>query len=170
MIVDQAASKAGLDLRRYAMKPTPAKPRIIIAHVESSGTDDTAKIEVFEIVGGATAEIAVEEGKLKKIPFPPFKNTSKTVPPPVEVPFCWKKKFNNESCPAALVPKDPEENNKLPVKDAEYEPIVIVADFTSSAVQVCESKLVPPLSANTSNVTSFPTFVPVMEVAETMPL
>jgi hypothetical protein len=27
--------------RRYAMNPTPAKPRIIIAHVEGSGTDCT---------------------------------------------------------------------------------------------------------------------------------
>jgi hypothetical protein len=38
MIVDQAAIKAGLDFRRYAMKPTPAKSRIIIAQVDGSGT------------------------------------------------------------------------------------------------------------------------------------
>lgn len=35
----QARRSSGLFcLRRYAMKPTPAKPRIIIAHVEGSGT------------------------------------------------------------------------------------------------------------------------------------
>ena len=37
-IVDQAAIKAGFDFRRYAMKPMPAKPRIIMAQVEGSGT------------------------------------------------------------------------------------------------------------------------------------
>jgi hypothetical protein len=41
IIVDQAASNAGLDLRRYAMNPMPAKPRIIIAQVEGSGTAPT---------------------------------------------------------------------------------------------------------------------------------
>jgi hypothetical protein len=40
MIVDQTAINAGFEFRRYAMKPTPVKPRIIIAHVEGSGTDD----------------------------------------------------------------------------------------------------------------------------------
>ncbi len=45
MIVDQAASNAGFAFRRYAMKPMPAKPRIIIAHVEGSGT--------AEMLGGA---------------------------------------------------------------------------------------------------------------------
>jgi hypothetical protein len=36
---DQATLSADpFCLRRYAMKPTPAKPRIIIAHVEGSGT------------------------------------------------------------------------------------------------------------------------------------
>jgi hypothetical protein len=38
MIVNQAAIKAGFDFRRYVMKPMPAKPRIIMAHVEGSGT------------------------------------------------------------------------------------------------------------------------------------
>jgi hypothetical protein len=38
MIVDQAAINAALFFRRYAMNPTPAKPRISIAHVEGSGT------------------------------------------------------------------------------------------------------------------------------------
>jgi hypothetical protein len=38
MIVDQAAINADLDLRRYAMKPRPAKLRIIIAQMEGSGT------------------------------------------------------------------------------------------------------------------------------------
>jgi len=38
MIVDQAAINAGLDFRRYAMKPMPANPRIIMAQVEGSGT------------------------------------------------------------------------------------------------------------------------------------
>jgi hypothetical protein len=41
MIDDHAAINAGFDFRRDAMKPTPAKPRIIIAHVESSGTAAT---------------------------------------------------------------------------------------------------------------------------------
>jgi hypothetical protein len=38
MIPDQAVINAGFDFRRYAIKPTPAKPRSIIAHVEDSGT------------------------------------------------------------------------------------------------------------------------------------
>ena len=38
MTVDQAAIDAALFFRRYAVKPMPAKPRIIIAHVEGSGT------------------------------------------------------------------------------------------------------------------------------------
>jgi hypothetical protein len=38
LIADQAAINAGFDFRRYAMKPTPAKPRIIMAQVEGSGT------------------------------------------------------------------------------------------------------------------------------------
>jgi hypothetical protein len=40
MIVNQAASNAGFDLRRYAIKPRPATPRIIIAQVEGSGTPE----------------------------------------------------------------------------------------------------------------------------------
>jgi hypothetical protein len=35
-------ANVGFDFRRHAMKPMPAKPRIIIAHVDGSGTD-TAK-------------------------------------------------------------------------------------------------------------------------------
>jgi hypothetical protein len=42
MIVDQAAINAGFDLRRYAMKPTPAKPRSIMAHVLGSGTAEVS--------------------------------------------------------------------------------------------------------------------------------
>ena len=34
----QASRSADVDLRRYAMKPMPAKPISIIAHVEGSGT------------------------------------------------------------------------------------------------------------------------------------
>jgi hypothetical protein len=41
-ITNQVTSNAVFDFRRYAMKPMPAKPRIIIAHVEGSGTADTA--------------------------------------------------------------------------------------------------------------------------------
>jgi hypothetical protein len=37
--LDQAVIHAGFDFPRYAMKPIPAKPRIIIAHVEGSGTE-----------------------------------------------------------------------------------------------------------------------------------
>jgi hypothetical protein len=48
MIVDHAAINAGFDFRRYAMKPTPINPRIIIAHVEGSGTAaDMVTIEPF---------------------------------------------------------------------------------------------------------------------------
>jgi hypothetical protein len=38
IIAGQAAINADFDFRRYAMKPMPQKPRIIIAHVEGSGT------------------------------------------------------------------------------------------------------------------------------------
>ena len=38
MVVDQTAIDAGFDLRRYAIKPMPAKPRNIIAYVDGSGT------------------------------------------------------------------------------------------------------------------------------------
>jgi len=48
MIVDQAAIKVGLDFRRYAMKPTPAKPRIIMAHVDGSGTPSVSVTVVGE--------------------------------------------------------------------------------------------------------------------------
>jgi hypothetical protein len=41
MTVDQAAIKAAFDFRRYAVKPTPAKPRTSIAQLEGSGTPDT---------------------------------------------------------------------------------------------------------------------------------
>jgi hypothetical protein len=44
MIVDHAAINADFDFRRNAMKPTPAKPRIIIAQVEGSGTGATLVI------------------------------------------------------------------------------------------------------------------------------
>jgi hypothetical protein len=39
LTVDRAAINAGFDLRRYAMTPRPAKPRIIIAQVDVSGTE-----------------------------------------------------------------------------------------------------------------------------------
>jgi hypothetical protein len=35
--MDQAAINTGFDFRRYAMTPTAARPRIIIAHVDGSG-------------------------------------------------------------------------------------------------------------------------------------
>jgi hypothetical protein len=38
LVVAYAAFSAILFLRQYAMKLTPARPRIIIAQVESSGT------------------------------------------------------------------------------------------------------------------------------------
>jgi hypothetical protein len=43
----QAASIALLR-RRYAIAPIPAKPRIIIAHVDGSGTAAIAKVDVPE--------------------------------------------------------------------------------------------------------------------------
>ena len=42
--LDQAAINASFDFWRYAMKPTPAKPRIIMAQVEGSGTAATDAI------------------------------------------------------------------------------------------------------------------------------
>ena len=41
MIVDQAVIDDGFVFRRYAMKPMPAKPKIIIAQVEGSGNVQT---------------------------------------------------------------------------------------------------------------------------------
>lgn len=38
MIKDHAVINAGLGFLRYTMKPRPAKPRNIMAHVEGSGT------------------------------------------------------------------------------------------------------------------------------------
>lgn len=40
-LITGGSSNAGFDFRRYAMKPTPAKPKIIIAHVAGSGTAET---------------------------------------------------------------------------------------------------------------------------------
>ena len=40
-VLDQA-QRGAAPFRRYAMKPTPQKPRIIIAQVEGSGTPDTS--------------------------------------------------------------------------------------------------------------------------------
>jgi hypothetical protein len=42
LIVDQPKRNTGFDFRRYAMKPTPAKPSIIMAQVEGSGTADAS--------------------------------------------------------------------------------------------------------------------------------
>jgi hypothetical protein len=42
MIFDQAATNAGFDFRREAIKPIPAKPKIIIAQVDGSETAATA--------------------------------------------------------------------------------------------------------------------------------
>jgi hypothetical protein len=47
MMVDQAAINAGFDFRRYAMKPIPAKPRIITAQVEGSGTAGLMPLEIM---------------------------------------------------------------------------------------------------------------------------
>jgi hypothetical protein len=50
MIADHAAINAVFDFRRYAIKPTLAKPRIIIAHVEGSGTAEaTVAISTFPL-------------------------------------------------------------------------------------------------------------------------
>ena len=38
MLGDHATINADFDFRRYAIKPMPAKPKIIIAHVDGSGT------------------------------------------------------------------------------------------------------------------------------------
>ena len=61
MIGDHVAIKAGVPLRRYAMKPMPAKPRIIIAHVEGSGTGPTLAVKVA--LSGANSGIAPDESR-----------------------------------------------------------------------------------------------------------
>jgi hypothetical protein len=62
MIVDHAAINADFDFRRNAMKPTPAKPRIIIAQVEGSGTGATLVIShVPTATGLANVVPAVSE-------------------------------------------------------------------------------------------------------------
>jgi hypothetical protein len=45
MIVYQAKRSAGFDFRRQAMKPRPAKPNIIMAHVDDSGTAEFKLVE-----------------------------------------------------------------------------------------------------------------------------
>jgi hypothetical protein len=47
MLADHTAVNAGLDFRRYAMKPMPAEPNSSIAHVEGSGTPDTTPGQHF---------------------------------------------------------------------------------------------------------------------------
>jgi len=49
MIADQAAINARFDLRRYVMKPTPAKPKISMAQVEGSGTSATVLMVTFQL-------------------------------------------------------------------------------------------------------------------------
>ena len=49
---DQAARSAVLLRRRYAMKPTPAKPMIIMAQVDGSGT--AADMEMSSTIGEAS--------------------------------------------------------------------------------------------------------------------
>ena len=44
-VADQAAINAAFDFRRYATKPTPAKPSSSIAHVEGSGTAPTCVVD-----------------------------------------------------------------------------------------------------------------------------
>ena len=59
LMMDQTNLNVGFDLRRYAMKPTPAKPRIIIAQVEGSGTGAT---------DGAVAEAEIEMSMVSIVP------------------------------------------------------------------------------------------------------
>jgi hypothetical protein len=67
MIVDQAAISAGFDFQRYATKLTPAKPRIIIAHVEGDAfvylneivsLDESAFCKFRSAVAAAVAALA----------------------------------------------------------------------------------------------------------------
>jgi hypothetical protein len=53
MIADQAATSAGFDFPRYAMKPMPAKPRISIAYVEGSGTASARNASAINICAAA---------------------------------------------------------------------------------------------------------------------
>ena len=53
LMMDQTNLNAGFDLRRYAMKPTPAKPRTIMAHVEGSGTaGETVAVQAPGVLKG----------------------------------------------------------------------------------------------------------------------
>jgi hypothetical protein len=53
LIMDQTNLNAGLDLRRYAMKAMPAKPRIIIAQVEGSGTASVMSASAITLCANA---------------------------------------------------------------------------------------------------------------------
>ena len=66
LMMDQTNLNAGFDLRRYPTKPTPAKPRIIIAHVEGSGTAPTVVAE--PVKANSKAVLPVEKTTLSKLP------------------------------------------------------------------------------------------------------
>ena len=59
--MDQATMAAGFDFRRYAMKPTPAKPNSIMAQVDGSGTGDAMSNKVVlsmtKLIVGETREL-----------------------------------------------------------------------------------------------------------------
>jgi hypothetical protein len=61
LMIDHAAINAGFDFRRQAMKPMPAKPRIIIAHVEGSGTAAMVTIEPFLAIKVSPANAVIED-------------------------------------------------------------------------------------------------------------
>jgi hypothetical protein len=52
-MMDQTAIKAGFDFRRHAIKPIPAKPRIIIAQVEGSGTASAMNASAITLCANA---------------------------------------------------------------------------------------------------------------------
>jgi hypothetical protein len=53
---DQAAICAGLDLRQWAMNPTPAKPKIIIAQLEASGTAEL-RLRASNVIDDALSNV-----------------------------------------------------------------------------------------------------------------
>jgi hypothetical protein len=82
IILDWAASNAGLDFRRYAMKPRPAKPRSIIAHVEGSGTDATGPSTGIENVPPLlSCKVASASGFAKSVAFVKSYRLALKVPP-----------------------------------------------------------------------------------------
>ena len=79
--MDQAAIGADFDFRRYATKPTPAKPRIIMAQVAGSGTAATDVSRVRTAAGASAVcgpkianNCSLANGPLMESSEPPITN------------------------------------------------------------------------------------------------